>query len=298
LPTESGMMGITPQIALDWLKRNPKNRPLRFRQIRKYMEELTTGHWVFNGQSISFKKNGDLNDGQHRLWACVLAKRNFTSMVVIDVDNNAFPTVDTGLRRLASDVLAIEGVKYQTWVAGAARYALLWAKSPRKRVAESWDKGQVFNEDVLSFVMDHPDLEDLAGKFQKLKLVDVIRPGLGIFCWAEMRAMNKRKADDFMEAFATGVGLDRGSPILTLREELRREFKRLRPVEVIARVVKAWNAYYYGKKLTRFMFRADGWAPNFGDEDELREIEAPPPPPKAELRKTRKVSVVEETIAE
>lgn len=294
LPKSPGVMAVTPDIAMGWLARDNRNRPLRMRRVSDYISEISDSRWKRNGQTISFKEDGSLNDGQHRLWAIVLAQKTIEADVSINVPNDAFGTVDTGLSRKASDVLFLADVKYHSWLGGAVRMALLYQRTPRKHYNDGWEHAvKVHNDEILDYVQEHPELVKIAAEVSKMRLHEMMTPATAIFAWAEMRDMDRRRADQFMAAVASGEELKRGHPALTLRNELlNREGKRLKPVEVLARIIKAWNAFYYNKSFGGYRFQKDGMYPNFGDQDELRDM---PEPPKAGLVKRQRV--VEERLA-
>jgi hypothetical protein len=58
---------------------------------------------------IAFDTNGVLVDGQHRLAAIVEADLPVELTVFTEVGQGAFDVLDTGKRRNAADILAIEG---------------------------------------------------------------------------------------------------------------------------------------------------------------------------------------------
>lgn len=112
---------ITPEIAEDILKNNKKNRPLKEDHVRFYQREMSGNKWIFNGESIKICEDGNLMDGQHRLSAIIKSGLTQDCVVVRNLVKEAFSTIDTGRKRHARDILAIEGYQYYMELASAAK---------------------------------------------------------------------------------------------------------------------------------------------------------------------------------
>src|SRR4051812_40935726 len=109
---------ITPALAQEWLKLNTKNRVLRPHRVSTFARDMKMGRWMLNGEAITFSDLGRLLNGQHRLHACVEANRSFETVVMRGVPDKSFPTIDTGGKRTAGDVLGMSGIKYSGIVGG------------------------------------------------------------------------------------------------------------------------------------------------------------------------------------
>ena len=127
-PTSNEMraevVDITPELASHWLSKNTDNRKLRKYRAADLAEAMKDGKWASNGESISFDTRGVLVDGQHRLQAILNSGIRATIAVVLGVDPKARPTVDTGLKRTASDNLTMRGEMYATQLASTIQ---IWA---------------------------------------------------------------------------------------------------------------------------------------------------------------------------
>lgn len=88
---------ITPQIATEFLKRNTINRKLSNATINDYAKDMQCGKWDFNGESIKISIDGILLDGQHRLWAVIVANTNVKMLVVYGVSE--IGNIDVGMKR-------------------------------------------------------------------------------------------------------------------------------------------------------------------------------------------------------
>jgi hypothetical protein len=67
------VMTVTPDMAAKWLETNDANRRTRQKLVNRLADEIRHGRWMVTHQGISFDHTGKLTDGQHRLWAIVLA---------------------------------------------------------------------------------------------------------------------------------------------------------------------------------------------------------------------------------
>jgi hypothetical protein len=98
---------VTPKKAAEWLAANTRNRspsPAHVSTLERVMER---GEWVLNGDAIRFGADGILQDGQHRLMACVNTGVGFWTLVVFGLSPAAFDTIDGNLKtRKVSDVLS------------------------------------------------------------------------------------------------------------------------------------------------------------------------------------------------
>lgn len=73
---------ITPAMAMEILEnRNPNNRNLSEATVQEYANDMKNKRWVVTHQGLAFDENGNLNDGQHRLWGCVFAEVSFDTLV-------------------------------------------------------------------------------------------------------------------------------------------------------------------------------------------------------------------------
>ena len=98
---------VTPNIAREWLKTNESNRTLRPQRVRQYANDMKAGKWNLTGQGITFGKNGNLLDGQHRLHAIILADTAVDMLVVTDAE--VCGTYDGNLVRSHSDKFKLMG---------------------------------------------------------------------------------------------------------------------------------------------------------------------------------------------
>lgn len=100
---------ITPRMALDWLKRNTDNRPLRRAHVDALRFAFERGEWKLTHAGIAFDKTGKLIDGQHRLHmiAGLPGDTQVPMSVTRDADPASFTVIDQGCKRSTSDVFGV-----------------------------------------------------------------------------------------------------------------------------------------------------------------------------------------------
>src|SRR6185312_13100820 len=154
----SKVQTVTPTKAEQWLEANTTNRPISKSVVRGFAEAMKRGEWVVTHQGIAFDTNGVLVDGQHRLAAIVEAEVPVEMTVFTEVDEGTFDVLDTGKRRNAADVLAIEGERSSATLAAMVRTVWMYENRPD----QSWSGGgaTVTNHQVVQTLDQHPKLRD------------------------------------------------------------------------------------------------------------------------------------------
>lgn len=100
---------VTPEKAEKWLNSNKNNRKLRPGVAERYAEDMMSNRWTQCPVPISFYENGDLADGQHRLFAiseCGIPQR---FVVMRGLDRASGLNIDTGATRTLVDNARISG---------------------------------------------------------------------------------------------------------------------------------------------------------------------------------------------
>ena len=67
-PTTTKRIKVTPSMATEMLRTNPKCEDLDEKHIQKYAGKMDSGRWKWNGAPLVFAKDGTLLKGRHRLW--------------------------------------------------------------------------------------------------------------------------------------------------------------------------------------------------------------------------------------
>lgn len=231
---------ITPALAAEYLQHNTINRVPQRGRIRQIADEIEAGRWQLNGETIKFSVTGQLLDGQHRLFACVLAGRPIVSMVVRGLPEDAFPTIDTGKPRTAADTLSRVGIKHYAAVAAAL------AVVHRIERGKGWT-AKVTNAEISELLTQHPGIHRSVDRYCKC----AIMPGSTA---SSLHYLAHRRrpdlADEFWDRLLDGIGLRPGLPVYVLRNRLIQSITsncRLLPEYTAAIAIKAWNSTVQGR---------------------------------------------------
>ena len=101
---------VTPEMAIDWLdKANTNNRTVSDTHVQRLARDMKQGKWVLTHEGIAFDSSGILLDGQHRLWAVVIAEVPIEMHIWRGVTREALMAIDCGKSRSLGDVLRLSG---------------------------------------------------------------------------------------------------------------------------------------------------------------------------------------------
>ena len=215
---------ITPEIATLLLEKNSRNRPLRPRLIEKYASEMKRDLWKLNGEPIIIADNGDILNGQHRLWACVESGVEFTTAITTGVDRGAFDTIDIGSNRNSADILSIKG--FQPEVSRIVSAAASKIIPFLHHGTGHWNAGGpsahlIAPFAVAEWVQSHPDVVRLANNVMTYGRSGRVLPaGQLVFLWYLMEIIKPMETPDFFDGFLTAANLERNDPRLILRMKL------------------------------------------------------------------------------
>jgi hypothetical protein len=261
----SRVQKITPVKAEEMLAANTANRPLSKSTVRAFAEAMRRGDWLVTHQGIAVDSNGVLVDGQHRLAAVIEAGLPVEMTVFTEVEPDTFDVLDTGKRRNAADVLAIEGEKYTTLLAAMVRTVWLYHNRPDT----SWSGGSaaVTNHQIVQTLAAHPGIRDFVGLGERIaNETGMIKSAAGASSYLIEQANRSRKArlEDWYDGIIDGTGLRKNDPRLVFRRTMFTMARRQAGVvqrrrdtrEHVALCLKAFNAWAAGETLTSLRFAA------------------------------------------
>jgi hypothetical protein len=106
---ETTTIRVTPAIAMQWLKFNTINRPVRRSAVDGLTAAMKRGEYRLTHQGIAFAESGELLDGQHRLMAISQMPPDFgiDMQVTRGLNKSAFVAIDKGVKRSHGDSLGI-----------------------------------------------------------------------------------------------------------------------------------------------------------------------------------------------
>lgn len=96
---------ITPEVAAEMLAYNIRNRPVKHLVVKKFVERMRSGEWIFTHEGIAFDVNGAVVDGQHRLMAIAECGKPIEINVTVGLTPESYDAIDTESSRSAADLL-------------------------------------------------------------------------------------------------------------------------------------------------------------------------------------------------
>jgi hypothetical protein len=253
---------IGPQEAQKILDLNPKNRHIRERRVQAIATDIINRLWDFNGETIKIATDGSLLDGQHRLLGIIKAGIAVPCLVVRGLPVLAQDNVDTGAKRLYSDVLTMRGEKNTATLAAIARKVYGWENGDFRSLNIVATNGALDN-----VIRRYPDLRD-AAEFSRHHKSPLSQSLTGYLFWQFSRIDTDHSEEDAVEFFtrlSDGQALLEGEAIYTLRKTLEgfRRSKSQMPIEyhLAALTIKAWNAFRDGVEIQVLKFRPGGAKP-------------------------------------
>jgi hypothetical protein len=257
----SRVQTVTPAKAAEYLDRNSGNRPITRRLVREFAEAMRRGEWRVTHQGIAFDTSGVLVDGQHRLAAVVEAGTPVEMTIFTDVPAGAFDVLDTGKRRNAADVLAIEGEKSATMLAAMVRTVWLY----RQRPELNWSGGTatVTNHQIVQTLIEHPKLRDYVGLGEQIATATgMIKSAAGAASYLVAHANPGADLQPWFDGIIDGAGLTKGDPRLLFRKVMfahtRKQAgqvqRRRETREHVTLYLKAFNAWATDTHLTQLRY--------------------------------------------
>jgi hypothetical protein len=240
---------VTPQFAEALLNNNRLNRPLRPGRVERYARDMAAGNWQMNGETIKVTRDGDLLDGQHRLFAVIESGATVSMLFVEGLSADVMPTIDTGAPRSFSDVLSI-GKRTNTTVVAAALRWLYWYESKPRPASNATSKPT--HSELAQLLGENPDVVERASEIASTKRARRLVP-TSVLCFVYTMAhrIDPARAGAWLGLLESGAEMDAKHPVHQLRERMlsnATSTAKLPPLDVCALTVKSWNQYITGKR--------------------------------------------------
>lgn len=246
-------MSVSPEQSKEWLKNNTRNRTLSEAKVLQYAMDMEEGRWPYNpiDSAIAISRDGVILNGQHRLEACVVAKRSFETDVIFNAPPELMDYTDIGMVRSSANILQIDGGQYATDRSAVARMLLVYEKhgamkldsglhSPSKTLVCKRASSDSAITDAVKLASAHRQV----GKLCSRTMV--------AFCYYIFSKKNAKIADMFFADLIKGSDLKSTNPAYLLREKLtenRTAKRKLSRIHVLALFFRAWKAYSSGKEM-------------------------------------------------
>lgn len=264
------MMLVNPDHAIAWLEYSKfQNRKISERMVAKIASDIQKNHWRFDGNSLKFDKEGNLIDGQHRLWAIVKSQRCVLCLVIRNLDHNVVNVIDTGRSRTYGDILHFHGHVNSNALSNACRLLLGFKEHSGNLYdwARFRDRKMFSPSDVVKECEENAEIVNSLQTLVSYKFTKKFM-GLGTaaLCHYLFAQRDRLMADEFFYLLEKGVNLDEGHAVLalknclTLRDHLTIQTAKggyHRTAYLIALVIKAWNAYREERPVKRLTYGVD-----------------------------------------
>lgn len=247
---------VTPELATFLLERNSLNRPVKEYRVYKFAADIKQNRWAGrNGETIKFSTEGELLDGQHRLWAVVEAGVPVEMMVVFGLAAETRTTIDIGTTRSVADFFRMmDGVKN-----GAQLQAVIKAIDglfTRQRQAMTYEDAKERYERFREGI-------DFAFKVLPAGRTKVAStPVRAAIAFAYLT--NPAKVAEFALALKNGAGPNwvEGNPAKTARAYLLEGQTIVKDDQrtVALKMVTACHAYVQGHELTKLYAKEDAFS--------------------------------------
>lgn len=250
-------ISITPEMAMELLEHNTLNRPLSDSHVKHIASQIADNRWKFNGDTIKISVDNQVLDGQHRLWACIEAKRAIDTIIVRGVHRDAFSTIDTIRKsRSAGDTVALLGVaRHRNIIGGALQWLIRWQRNCLVEYRQPANK--IENSDVEDVYEANKNIA--AAVERAMMMRRLCSPALLAFIYYVASNRSSEVANRFMEAMEDPSGLAMVHPFFQFRAYLTTQSSKKRdPVQIIALAFKALNAEAKGRPIKALKWISQG----------------------------------------
>jgi hypothetical protein len=244
---------ITPAFAAQLLRDNNKNRKASDEVVEMYARDMRNGSFVLTGDTIKLSSRGRLLDGQHRLKAAVKSSTDFDTVIVENVDEEAFDTFDLGKPRRFRDTLNENGHAYVDATSAALKIIINGERGLTTRMfhtgvsnAELEDAAEGRHKNIFKYVHIAKDAKHMG-----------LHPGLSVALYYLCAKADPIAAKTFFEdCLRDKVGLYIGHPAQVLYQKMINMKKgEAGSIDKYVWTIKAWNYFRTDTKITALNLR-------------------------------------------
>lgn len=237
--------------------KNSGNRKQKPGNIKTYAEIMLAGEWRL-ADTISFDIEGNMDNGQNRMAAVVLANIPAEFNLIINQALDAKEVIDTGATRSAADAVTMAG-DYEGPAGNMATFMKLVINYKRgtldvyhpKKITNAELGQYIRSSDMELIKLADKDSNKLYNSLQKSN-----KSALGALAYLAYE-MNTEKAEEFISKLISPTELPEGSPILAISAKLA--VKKKDPLMSrngfhLALYLKAWMAFINNDSLYRLNY--------------------------------------------
>tara|TARA_Y100000310_G_scaffold116175_1_gene114853 strand:- start:353 stop:1258 length:906 start_codon:yes stop_codon:yes gene_type:complete len=260
-PKGSITLTITPDLAEIMLERNPHNRPVTDSHVLNLQRQIAEGKWLHTGEPIIFDVEGNLINGQHRLWACFNGEVSFITDVRFGRPSKAFAFVDIGRKRTAGDIFSINGVSLGGKMATATRWAMRYYDESLLSKGKL-STGRITEDELYRWFKSHPKMGESMHVYRAFVGTKLASPPMMMAVhYICNRAAGREAADIFFHRLSSGLDMGgRDDPCHVLRQRLITNIgakDKLGSQMIFIFTLKAWNAWREKRTIRVLRFRTN-----------------------------------------
>jgi hypothetical protein len=254
---------IGPETAMRYLERNINNRKIRQRVVDRIARDIKHGNWRVTHQGIAFNIDGDLIDGQHRLWAIVESGCTVRVMVTRGLARNANEAIDQTLNRQVTDILHYQGVS-------ATMSELAVAKIIMSPKHVGWSRA----ETIDAYLKHQTAISAVFRMFPHHKKRITLACVLGGMCRA-WYSQDRARLARFAEVLYDGVASEEEKVIMILRDflqTLKSTSGMSLNAEIYGKTERALMAYLTGDRISKLFVAASELFPLPDEKDKAESV--------------------------
>lgn len=235
---------VTPALAAAWLGTMRRNRSLSMDRVRRYAAIMKAGEWRLTHQGVAFDDTGALADGQHRLQAVLVADVPVKMKVTRGVPAAWWDVIDDMRARTAADALTAKGRRSGRMLSSVLRLVYQYELEV---LGSSATEDQPTTHDIVGLDEEYPAAVDAVSWAQGKRLTK--NTPMAFLRFILLTKGPGAECEAFCEAIRSGTNLKEGDPAIAARDLLLSQMgaeKRLTNTHLLARLIKAWNAYLAG----------------------------------------------------
>jgi len=238
---KSSIVFLDPKLARQLYDANATNqRSVSNANLKKVEESIRTGLFVLNGESIIQSVAGRLLNGQHRVLGVLNTGIGIWTVLVLNVPDEYFHTIDSGKARSFANVCQINGdVDALALSSTIQRLAEYYSDETSVGISQPISHARLFQ--VKEMCPNAGDSVRAVGPAAR-----VISKSRTAWLHHVIWMHSPERVSEFFDALASGNSLASTSPAFLLRERMLRDRgskAKLKTREALALLIKAWNVF-------------------------------------------------------
>jgi hypothetical protein len=242
---------VTPEMAKAWLSAESiRISDFPHKDLESYIKEMKSNRWEINGEAIIFSTTNDILDGKKRLAACAAGGVAFPTLTLRGIDRNAASTIDDHRKRRAADILYVGGQDdaaiMSTVASNIVAIATRVANAPAISGA-AISRFSEFDSDFMSVIKDSKTMKSSMWGTRAMVAA----------CMYLFLKSDREKARNFFSSLENEETIGTFKALRLAWSNMTNKGSRKEARFVAAYLVKAWNSFYDGVELTRFIWQVE-----------------------------------------